>query len=218
VNKHTIEEEQVEALQAWWQANGRTLMAGIALAIVGVVGFQSWQLRELSRAEAASALYSEFERAIEEKQSDQTAQLGSRLLEEYGNTGYGPVTALLLAKIAAEENDDAVESHLKWVLEHSDDSALLTLAHLRLARWQLAGGNSAEAKAQLDAIPPEARSASWYDLEGDLLAASGDQAGAIAAYQQALAEGFELRVGSFNLVQMKLENLANNPVEPTDEN
>ncbi|MCG2633361.1 MAG: tetratricopeptide repeat protein [Gammaproteobacteria bacterium] len=203
----SIEEERVEALRDWWRANSRTLLAGIGLIVVGVVGIQSWQKLESNKAGAASALYNELQTAIQSEQLEQAVRAGDQLLTQYGGTAYGPVTALLMARLAAERDDDATETHLNWVIDNSSDPALTTLAQLRLARWQLARGELETSRELLDQIPESARSASWSELEGDLLAAQGNLDGARAAYRRTLASGGRIRLGSFDLNQMKLDDL-----------
>jgi len=38
VSDHITEEEQIEAFKRWWNENGRSVVVGIVLAVVGYFG------------------------------------------------------------------------------------------------------------------------------------------------------------------------------------
>ena len=54
------EEEELAAIKEWWQRNGKPLLAGGALALAGVLGWQLWQDRQINQSQAASALYQQL--------------------------------------------------------------------------------------------------------------------------------------------------------------
>ena len=49
------DEERAEELKAWWRSNGTSVLAGIAIAIGGVFGWQQWQNYQQNESEAGSA-------------------------------------------------------------------------------------------------------------------------------------------------------------------
>jgi predicted negative regulator of RcsB-dependent stress response len=54
------EEEELAAIKEWWQRNGKPLLVGGALALVGVFGWQAWQNHQANQSYAASALYQQL--------------------------------------------------------------------------------------------------------------------------------------------------------------
>ena len=51
------EEEQVEALKRWWQANGKSLILTIAVTVGGVLSWNAYQDQQVSQAETASVYF-----------------------------------------------------------------------------------------------------------------------------------------------------------------
>ena len=45
-DSYRTEEEQVEALKAWWRENGKSTVVAIAMAVMGVFGWQGWQKQQ----------------------------------------------------------------------------------------------------------------------------------------------------------------------------
>ena len=54
------DEEQVEKLKKWWQENGRAVITGLVLGVVGLFGYRYWVDQQEATAEAASALDEAF--------------------------------------------------------------------------------------------------------------------------------------------------------------
>ena len=48
------EEAELAVIREWWQRNGKPLLVGGALALVGVFGWQTWQNHQTNQAHAAS--------------------------------------------------------------------------------------------------------------------------------------------------------------------
>jgi len=57
VDTYRTEEEQVEALRRWWDENGRSTLAAVALALVAGFGWQGWQEHREEQLESASVVY-----------------------------------------------------------------------------------------------------------------------------------------------------------------
>ena len=58
---------ELEKAKAWWQAHGWPIVAGIAIGLTAVVGFNYWQSYEQTRAENASILFERLRGVIEAK-------------------------------------------------------------------------------------------------------------------------------------------------------
>lgn len=218
---YQTEEEQVEALKAWFRDNGRHLLIGMLVAAVAAFGIFSWQQRQQHRAETASVDYQNLLDAIRAidtnagdaaKSKEQLAtarHLAETLKTDFESSTYAQFAALLKARLAVEENDLAqAESELKWVIEHKPAAEIKALAKLRLARVLHAKGDNAGALAQLDEKSAGSYASAYFQLKGDIAQANGDIEAARAAYVR--AQELEKQMSSpINdpLLDMKLRDL-----------
>ena len=44
------DDEKAEELKAWWKENGTSVIAGVALTIGGMFGYQQWQQYKLDQS------------------------------------------------------------------------------------------------------------------------------------------------------------------------
>src|SRR5690625_2253404 len=208
------DDEQVEALRRWWRENGRSILAGVAIAIIGLLGWQQWQAYQEQRAERASVDYQVFRSQIlADPPADNALVLGEALLEDYGSTPYGPLTALLMAQYHVEhqELDEAAE-RLRWAANAAKGQPVAALSTLRLARVLSAQQKYDEALAVLQRMP-KPLSGDYQEVRGDVLTAAGRRDDAIAAYQQALQDQ-GLIPQRRALIELKLNDLGVS-TEPT---
>lgn len=214
--QHLTEEEQVERLKRWWSENGRSLVIGVALAVVGYFGWQMWQSQQQEARESASMLYEELTEtvmtqpgeALSEEERMKAASIAEELKSDYSDLIYASNAALLMARVAVEQGDlEKAEQHLRWVLEQDHSKAITLLARLRLAQAQYGQGEYDQALATLDAVDPGAYASAYAELRGDILVAKGEPAAAQAAYQTALDELLPAEGGRRDTIQMKLDDL-----------
>lgn len=190
------EEEQIEAIKRWWKENGRTTVLGVVLAVTAVVGWQSWQHFEQTKAEQSSALYQNLIAAaasqpgqpLTEENRKTAEHLASQLKADYASTVYSQYASLWLAKNAVESGDLATaKNELQWVLGQEPDASMKSAAELRLARILLEEGQLDAALAIAEASPATGFESRYQELKGDVLVAQGNTAGAHNAYEAALA-------------------------------
>ncbi|GAB3278645.1 YfgM family protein [Parahaliea aestuarii] len=216
------EEEQVEALKRWWDDNGRSTLAGIALALVGAFGWQGWQEYSQGQNEAASDLYQELLEAAAGA-GQNPAQLGvaerlaAQIKTDYSGSAYAIFAALQAARLAVQEGDlETAESELRWVLAEADsgsDSALV--AQQRLARVVASQGDTEGALALLEVTGENPYAASYAMAEGDILLSAGRDSEALAAYElarQVASEGTQ--VPPLTALEQKIASLK--PAEPRE--
>jgi len=208
VATHYDEEAELEQLRRWWRENRLPLVAGLALGLAAIFGWQAWRAHRDARAAEASHLYEDLDKATALRKLDDATQMGERLEQDYADTPYAGVAALKLAQIAAAQNKfDEARKHLAWAAEHAKDPELRPLARLRLAQilWQL--NKPQEALQQLQGDPGSY--AELYDeLRGDIELATGDRAAARAAYEQALKALGKEETTAREGLQRKLDDLA----------
>lgn len=193
------DEEKAEALKAWWRSNGTSVVAGIALTIGGMFGWNYYQENKLTSAEGASKIYSQLS-----KDDADPAAIVEKLNNEYGSSVYASLAALNAAKSSCEDNKtDACIDLLKTASESSQDS-VATIAKIRLARTLISTGKLDEATSILSANMPKAYESLVSELNGDIHYAKKEFKQAREAYDKAIKSA-----GSVNtqLLQMKRDDL-----------
>ena len=205
------EEEQVEALKRWWNENGKSLLAGIAIAILGVVGWNYYGDMQQQEAETASAYYQRLlgnasasqMGAAERSAIKQDAQT---LKDEFSDGAYAQYAALMLAKVAVAENDlEKAETELRWLLSNAEESALVELTNLRLAQV-LQAQNRLDQALALVQDKNDAWQGRRLEVKGDILLAQGDKSAARGAYEKAKKVAAEQGANTA-LLSLKIDNL-----------
>ncbi|KIU49738.1 MULTISPECIES: tetratricopeptide repeat protein [Pseudomonas] len=205
------DDEQLAAFKDWWQRNGKPLLTGGLLALVVVLGWQTWQKYQGNQSQGASNLYQALlETTLTptgQPDMAQVADLSGKLKSEFGGTAYAQYASLFVAKVAVESGklDDAA-SELKSVLDKPADATLGEIARQRLARVLAAQNKVDDALKLLDGDADKAFLASREELKGDLLVQLGRADDAHAAYQKAKAAlSDDAAIGG---LQLKLDDLA----------
>jgi predicted negative regulator of RcsB-dependent stress response len=198
------EKEQVEQLRKWWQENGKALVIGVVLGLGGLFGYRGWQEHVTTKAMEAADLHAVVLVALEQAQHATVIAESARLRGEYANTPYAALATLAEAAVLVRDGDaGAAQASLEWVVEHANQPEVVAVARLRLARLLHDRGESAAARAALDALPTGLFTAQVAELRGDLLRDAGQRDAARDAYREALAADSENRA----IVQMKLDDL-----------
>jgi len=203
---YRTEEEQVEAIRAWWRENGRSAVFGVVLGLAAIFGWRAWQAYETARTETASALYEEMLDAARSGKSAVAAAAGEKLAGEHAGSAYAVFARLILSGLAVQAKDlDAAASHLRRALDHNDAPALELEISLRLARVLAGQGEFDAALALIESpVTMEGYGASVHELRGDIEQARGNPDAAVDAYRKA-------RAGSTgtpdDLLELKLESL-----------
>jgi predicted negative regulator of RcsB-dependent stress response len=205
------EQEQVDALKAFWQQYGNLITWALVAALLVYAGITGWQWWQREQAGHAGAMYDEFERAANAGDLDKTTRVWADLKERYPRTAYAQQAAMLAAKLQLDKGrgDDARAS-LAWVIEHAVEDDYKALARLRLAALLLDAKQYDDALKQLDAVPAGPYAALAADRRGDVLMAQGNKDAARTAYEQAfqaMADKVEYR----RLVDAKLTALGAAP-------
>ncbi|WP_440997300.1 YfgM family protein [Arhodomonas sp. SL1] len=209
---YETEEEQLEALRRWWQENGRSVIAGVIIAIAGVVGWQQWQAWQERSALEASAQYDRLNARTAAGEGDAVREALTTLQEDSAGSPYATLGSLAAARYFAERDDfDAAMGVLRWAVDNAPSDALRRVARLRLGAVEYAAGELEAALATLEPVPDGAFAARYHELRGDVLVAAGRADEAITAYRDALeADPLGQRRG---YVEVKLTDLGAEPPE-----
>lgn len=201
------EQEQLDALKAWWRQNGRLLIVAAVAAIVAAGAVSGWRYYQQTQAQRASQLYATLEKAVRSNDVKQVKELAAQLIDKYGASAYGPMAALAAAKVDFEAGDlSSAAARLQWASEEAREEETRAIARLRLAAVRLDEKKYDEALKLLEQKHPESFTGMYADLRGDILVAQGKAAEAKAAYKLAL-EKLPQQSNYRLLVQLKLDGL-----------
>lgn len=201
------EQEQVDALKAWWKDNGKWVVGVLVVALLAFAGTQFWKRHQASQADEAAKLYVEVMKQVSTNDAKRIGDAADALASKYGDSAYAPRAQLLAAQANLQAKDvSRAKAQLFWVIEHAKEAALQDAARLKLASVLLDEKKYDEALKQLDAAHPESFTGLYSDLKGDVLSAMGKTTEARAAYQQAL-DKTDAKSMYRNLIQLKLDGL-----------
>lgn len=203
---YETEREQLDAIKKWWKTNGKAVIAGLILGLVSLIGWQQWQAYNKSQREGASMEYEVLIGELQQGNNQAVTDRGKRIMEEYGNTSYAMMTALILAKMNVEKGDlPAARTYLQTVVNEADQAELKQIAQLRLARIMLAQGEGDAALKLVNETAGEGFEALYNEVKGDILVSLGKKDEARAAYQAAIKA---LETGQDkSVLEMKLDDL-----------
>jgi predicted negative regulator of RcsB-dependent stress response len=205
LNVYETDEEKVEAIKGWWKENGLSVAGGLAIGLAAVFGWRAWVDYQENQAQQASAAFEQLVATVETGNADAARTQARLLLEKHGDSAYGALTQLMLAKVEiAAQQPQAARQALEQAMAKAPEPGLAKVAALRLARLLIAQGDQDTALALIareDQGGPFA--ADFAALRGDLALAGGRVAEARADYQRAIAQG----AANAALLQLKLENL-----------
>lgn len=201
------EQEQLDAIKAWWNQYGNLIVVAVVAVAVGVAAYQGWRYYRSSQSIGAATLYGQLDQAARANDAKRVKDISAQIVDRYGSTAYGGLAALAAAKAAFTTGDlEAAEKQLRWAAEHAKEKEQRDIARLRLAGVLLDRKMPDEALKALDEKPAEGYTALYADLRGDILAAQGKRADAAAAYRTAL-EKSEQGSAYRQVVEIKLDAL-----------
>lgn len=183
------ENDELSRVVEWLKANGAALVIGVVLGLAIIVGWQWWNVRVDSRAQAAAQLYGSVAGPIESGQiTDSVRAKVEQLKQDYAGSPYAANAAFKLAARAMEQKQyDQAISQLDWVIENSESVPARNVAQLRKARTLWSTGDAEAALSLLEAKHPDSFDRLFAELAGDIQAARGNRPAAHAAYQRAAA-------------------------------
>jgi predicted negative regulator of RcsB-dependent stress response len=183
------EQEQLDALKAFWKQYGNLITWVLTLALGALAAWNGWQWYQRDQGLKAAALFDAVERSASANEVDRIGSRFADLRDKFGGTVQAAQAALLTARVQAEGGQaDAARATLAWAAGNAGDEALRALAGLRLAGLLLDAKKYDEALTQLAAIQAPGFAALVADRRGDVLAAQGKSAEAVTAWQQAWRE------------------------------
>lgn len=201
------EQEQIDALKAWWNENRRAVIFTVIAAVAGAAGVMAWRYSQHATAQEAAGLYGELQQLVPQNNTKKIREAAAFIMEKFSSTPYAPRAALIAAKADYQAADaPSAKAQLQWVIDHAAEEELRDIARLRLAAMLLDEKDYAQALLLLDAKHSPAYDAFFSDLKGDVLVAQGKPVEARSAYQAALSQ-IDKKSTYRQLIQIKLEAL-----------
>ncbi len=201
------EQEQVDALKAWWNDNGKWVIGVLVAGLLAFAGSQYWKNHQANQAEEAAKLYSEVMKQTASNDAKRIGDAADALANRYASSAYAPRAQLVAAQASLQARDiPRAKVQLTWVIEHAAENALQDTARLKLASVMLDEQKYDEALKQIESAHPDSFTGLYADLKGDVLSAMGKLADARVAYQMAL-EKTDVKSTYRNLIQLKLDGL-----------
>jgi len=208
------EQEQVDALKAFWQQYGNLITWALVAALLVYSGITGWQWWQREQSAKAGAMFDELDRAVNANDVEKAARVFGDIKERYPRTAFAQQAGVLTAKLQFDKGKaDEARASLNWVIEHAVEDEYRTLARLRLAALMLEAKQYDDALKQVDAVPDGPFAALAADRRGDVLLAQGKKAEARAAYERAY-KLMDDKVEYRRLVDAKLTALGASPTAP----
>lgn len=187
MDDYLSEAEQWERAKAWLKVNIPWIIAGVAIAVVGLSGWRWWQGRQDQNMARAARLYNEMAADFDRNDSANVARLAKQLETDYAGSGYADHAVLVTARMNLQEGKKALAAEdLQKLMASTKDKELALVARLRLARVQIDLKKPDDALRTLEGATPGAFAARFAEVRGDALYAKGDREGALKAYREAL--------------------------------
>lgn len=187
------EQEQIDALKAFWSRWGTSILAAITIALLVFAGMRGWEWYQWRQAGAAGSHYAQLMDAVDKKDAAAIRSRSKDLMDDYGGTAYAQMAGLVAARGLLDGGDRAgAIDALKWVVDKAKDPEFRLLARLRLAALQLDDKAYDAALATLES--PDLASAgsdlkaAFSDRRADVLFAAGKPKEARAEYDKALEQ------------------------------
>lgn len=201
------EDEQVEALKAWWKKYGTSAVVAIIIGVSGTFIFQYWQNNQTTSRGQASTIYQNILNETDKTDTKRQAKQAAYIKHHYPNTIYASMASLFLAKQAVAQNDlKTADSELEYAAKNADPKILSDLINLRRSRVLIAMQQNDAAMKLLDGINVSALKSAVENVRGDILMQQGKVAAAKSAYQTALQGSHDI-LQLEELVNLKLANI-----------
>jgi len=180
------EQEQLDALKAFWKSYGNLITWALLAALAVYAGLNGWRWWQREQSAKAAAMFGQLEQAAQAGDAQRSGQIFADLKERYPRTVYAEQAGLLAARVQFDRGQaDAAKASLTWVADHAGEDEYKAVARLRLAGLLLQAKDFDGALQQLDAAKAPTFQALVADRRGDVLLAQGKAAEARAAYQAA---------------------------------
>ncbi|MDA8389156.1 MAG: tetratricopeptide repeat protein [Gammaproteobacteria bacterium] len=182
------DESEIERIKEFAGRHGHRVVYGLfALIIAAGGGYFYWRYQARQAAYAAG-LYNEMLGATMQHRYGLATVAGRKLEKHYGSTPYAGLGALLLARVANDQNKiPEAETALRFAAHYGRPKVVQTVARLRMAALLVAAGHPRQAYRWTRIGNQPGFKGQVWALRGQILAAEHHPRQAAHAYTQAIA-------------------------------
>lgn len=206
------EQEQIDAVKAFWNQYGGIVTMALVLAALLFAGWTGWRWYQSDQGLKAGALFEQADRAALAGEVDKLLRVQGELRERYPRTVYARQAALMAARVLVDKGrgTDAV-APLEWVASaDGGPPELADVARLRLAGLYLDAKRGDDARKVLAQVQLPEFKALADDRRGDAELSQDKRAEATAAFQSAWS-GLDAQTDYRQVVNAKLMSLGAPP-------
>ena len=201
------EQEQIDAIKAWWNQYGNLVMLGAIACFLTIAAFQGWRYYKAQQAGRAASLFSQLDQAERNNEAKRVRDIAAQIIDKYSATPYAPMAALAAAKASYTTGElEEAKKNLQWAADKAKQDEMRDVSRLRLAGLLLDEKKYDEALKLLSAKTTETYVPLYADLKGDVLAEQSKAAEARSAYQSAL-EKLDANSPYRRVIEVKLDAL-----------
>lgn len=202
------EQEQLATLKAWWQRYGNLMLSLATAVLIVLAAWNGWRWYQNSQSAQAAALYEELQRAARAIDTKAVRDAAGAILEKYPRTAYGPMAALVAARVNVQAGDlKSARAQLQWAVDNARSDALRAVARLRLATVLADDGAAEEALKVIEVKPEPGFEALFASQRGDILVQLKRIPDAKKAYSEAIEKVEKRDRGFSRQLRIKLDAL-----------
>lgn len=212
MSRYETEDEQLDAIKAWWKKNGSQLLTVILIGVLAFSGWRYWTNSKWVESTNASSLFEVLQSSMQQGKFGEVSREALKLVQEQPESPYAIGAAMLYAKYSLEkgETDEAIQ-HLTWVSETAEDTQLRNLALLRVARIQADIKSFEAAEKNLTSLSQAnlngAEKANFDYISGLVALAQGNEVVAQQAFQNVVMN-VDTEKNLMGLAQIQLDDLS----------
>ena len=203
MERYETEEQQVEAIKAFWKTNGTAIILGAVIGLGGLWGWRYYNDAQLESKAQASLAYNQIVETLSAGETEANTEIQA-FISEHNSTGYAALAALIAAQQLVNADDlEGAQASLQDAINLAKSDAIADLAKLRLSRLQAAKEQFTDALSTLNSVVNTSFADQVEEIKGDIYVAQNDFDSAKIAYANVLSNNENNRE-----VTIKMSNLA----------
>jgi len=114
------EQEQVDALKAWWKEHGNKVIVGVTVFVLAVAGWRGWEAYQSKQTGEAAALFDVLRKELGTNDAKKIREVAGQLIDKFPRTVYATDAAMIAAKVNFEAGDaKSSKAQYQRVIEHA---------------------------------------------------------------------------------------------------
>ena len=201
------EQQREEELQKWWHDNWKSIISGIVVAFILIIGFHYFKQYQLHQKEIATENF--YLEVLNNDAADDESIAKVQGFIKNNKNSLSQLASMQLAKtyISLQKYEDAYKV-LVDSLEVGSDKTLKNLATIRAARLAIELKKFDEAQNLLNQVSLDTFESIKSEVNGDLNNAKGDKDNALAMYKKAKELRTTAQGAALDALKLKINALS----------